>query len=154
MSHLPLRRVPPPAWARPVEVKFVGVDEEIRAALHRHRVRMLGVVHAEVKDYLDNTFDPCDEEDVFGEDEEPFPHRPRMTGTYHIGRESYFTAPPDPEFGTPEVRAAITCHFHEHPRPGFTDEDGWDYLGLEVWTRFDPAAGTFVIDRNTDSSAI
>jgi hypothetical protein len=85
---------------------------------------------------------------VFDGDEDGFPHRRRLTGSYYIGGEMY-EAHADPAV----IAVSIQCRCLEHPRAGM-DRVG-DYLGLQVWLRCYPGRwATFEVFRNTDSSVI
>ncbi len=110
---------------------------------------MLRLVHKEITEYMNDPrlyFD--------GDGEKGFPYRPRMTGDYYIGSESY-TAYDNPEcflilvrcrcLGFPPVPKAATG---EILRIG-------DYLGLTVWLRCYPKKwAQFEICNNTDSESI
>jgi hypothetical protein len=84
-----MTRIEPPAWATQPEVRITRVTVGECAAVQKHRGKMLRVVHREVESY------PNDPRLVFDGDEDGFPHRRRLTGTYYIGGESY-RADPEP----------------------------------------------------------
>jgi hypothetical protein len=137
-----MTRIEPPPWATQPDLSITGVTVVDFAAIQKHRDKMLKVVHREVEAYLN------DPRLHFDGDEDGFPHRGRLTGTYYIGSESYIAHAKPAWF-----QISILCRCLEGPKPGLDCED--DYLGLEVWLKCITGRwGTFEVFRNTDSSSI
>ncbi len=142
MAKFRMTRIEPPGWATQPDLSITAVTVAEYAAIQRHRDKLLRAVHREVEAYLN------DPRLVFDGDEEGFPHRRRLTGTYYIGGESYI-AHRDPDW----FQISVLCRCLERPRPGVDSED--DYLGLEVWLKCVPGRwASFEVFRNTDSSSI
>ena len=135
-----LTRIEPPDWAPQPDLSITGIPVAEYAALQRHRVKLLRVVHLEVEQYLNTPR-------LYGEGES-FPDRLRMTEAYYIGSESY-TTHRDPAW----FQISIQCRCLEQPKAGVPRDD--DYLGLEVWLKCVPRRwASFGVFRNTDSSSI
>ncbi|TKR29492.1 hypothetical protein FCE95_15250 [Luteimonas gilva] len=132
-------RIPTPLWARPTDASlYDGVRLSDYHLIQSHRDRLLDAVHDELDAYLNS-------DAIFGAGD--FPNRERLTGEYYIADESYAQ-----HTGPLWIQIGIKCHCLEYPiNAGQID---LDYLGLEVWLRFEPASGAFSIFRNTDSSSI
>jgi hypothetical protein len=140
-------RVPAPTWvpdhARG-EVKFGMVADKYRDAitpserdaLQQRRADILALVDATVEEYANNGCAPP------GEDW--FPEQARLTGEFYIGSESYH-----------KLVGADWCQVRVEARclgRGVGGPD--DYLGLDVWLRYDPGDGRLWIHRNPDSMVI
>jgi hypothetical protein len=140
-------RVPVPEWAPAFargEVEFQMVADKYgdtitpaeRETLLERRADILALVHAQVEQYANDMSAPP------GEDW--FPKQARFTGEYYIGEESYHKL-----VGASgcQIRVEARCLAHGKDRPR-------DYLGLDVWLRFDPDSGRIWVHRNTDSKVI
>jgi hypothetical protein len=109
-------------------VKRENVADAAYQAIQGRREEMLGVVHQAVERYFNAR-------GRFGKGD--FPERKVMTGEYYLGFESYLGTAP----GT-AVRICIDCLCLRHPwLPGSTEKD--DYVGLNVWLRWDAEKETF-----------
>lgn len=141
-------RVPVPQWAPPHargQVKFAEASKYSdaitlpeREALLRLRPSILVLVETQVEDYV-NARDLCAPP---GEDW--FPEQARLTGEFYIGSESYHKLP-----GKDWCQVCVGARCLERGPDGPND-----YLGLDVWLRYDPAEDRLWVHRNTDSSAI
>jgi hypothetical protein len=138
-----MTRIEPPGWAAQPNLSISGVTVAEYAAIQRHRDKLLKAVHREVEAYMNDPRLAFD-----GDDEDGFPHRRRLTGSYYIGGESYVAHRNPPWF-----QIGVMCRCQEPPKPGLDRED--DYLGLKVWLRCVPGRWvSFEVFRNTDSSSI
>jgi hypothetical protein len=135
-----MARIEPPEWARQPDLNTTAVTVAEYAAIQRHRDKLLQVVHREVEEYLNTP-------DLYAEDE-GFPDRLRMTGTYYVGSESYIAHRDSAWF-----QIGAMCRCLEYPKAGMDRQD--DYLGLQVWLKCAPGRWeSFEVFRNTDSSSI
>jgi hypothetical protein len=141
MAKFRMTRIEPPKWATQLELRVTLVTVAEYAAIQRHRDKLLKAVHRAVEAYLN------DPRLVFEGDEDGFPHRKRLTGTYYIGGESY-RAHSNPVW----FQIGVKCRCLEPPSE---DRDEGDYLGLDVWLKCVPERwASFEVYRNTDSSSI
>lgn len=137
-----IARIEPPEWATQPRLDISRVTVAEYKAIQQRREELLRAVHTEVEAYLNNP------ELVYDGDEEGFPHRGRLTGTYYIGDETYVAYCEPARF-----EVSIECRCLEAPKPGLSRED--DYLGLKVWLKCVPGRWeTFEACGNTDSSSI
>jgi hypothetical protein len=137
-----MTRIEAPEWAIQPDLSITLVTVKEYGAIQRFRDRMLKAVHQEIEAYLN------DPRLYFDGDEDGFPHRVRMTGTYYIAGESY-TAHKDPAW----FQIEIQCRCLERPKTALDRAD--DYLGLDVWLKWVPHRWSrFEVYRNTDSSSI
>jgi hypothetical protein len=138
----PMTRIEPPEWAMQPTLQYCGVTVAEYKAIRQYREELLRAVHAEVEAYLN------DPQLVAEGDEEGFPHRRWLTGTYYLGDE-WYEAHREPTW----FQISIDCRCLSPPIPGVPCEN--DYLGLNVWLKCVPGRwDTFEVCGNTDSSAI
>jgi len=76
--------------------------------------------------------------------EDWFPVQTRLTGEFYICSESYDRLP-----GESWIQLCISAHCIGKNPHGIDD-----YLGLDVWLRYDPKDGRLTNHRNTDSMSI
>jgi hypothetical protein len=138
-SRFPMRRIPPPEpapdYARG-EIEFDGVSPKEANLFKQRRKEILALVDAEVERYAtENTALPG---------ENSFPDQGVLNGEFYIARESYKKRA-DPVW----FQISIMVHCRGHCPWGVDD-----YLGLDIWIRYDPEEDRFTIYRNTDSSSI
>jgi catechol 2,3-dioxygenase-like lactoylglutathione lyase family enzyme len=145
-DRLKMVRIPAPPWAPQyargrVEFHEAGephasVSAAEREALLRRRADILALVDREVEEYANAASAPSGQH--------WFPKRSRLTGEYYIGSESYHRLP-----------GASWCQVCVRARCLGRGAGGpEDYLGLDVWLRYDPAEDQLLVHRNLDSSAI
>ena len=140
-------RVPVPAWA-PAHargaVKFAenadkygdAVTSAERDALKRRRDDILALTDMKVEEYVNDGCAPPDEG--------WFPEQARMTGEFYIGSESYH-----------KLVGAKWCQVCVRVRClGRGSAGPEDYLGLDIWVRYDPAEDRLWAHRNPDSSVL
>ena len=139
-----------PAWARPFyrSVDEAFGDEDLNLILAK-RDAILAVVHQAVQSYIDDPSLTCDTE------AQGFPARDRLTGEYYLASEHY-RINDEPWFARVgrqrEYRfsfeaCCLELVWHEN-------QQGQDYLGLEVHFAWLPDEGTFCFDGDVDSAAI
>jgi hypothetical protein len=137
-----MTRIEPPEWVTQPGLRVTLVVVAEYAAIQQHRDKLLKAVHRAVEAYLN------DPRLVFAGDEDGFPHRQRLSGTYYIGGESY-TAHRDPVW----FQICFKCRCQQRAAPDGGRAD--DYLGLDVWLKCLPGRwASFEVYRNTDSSSI
>jgi hypothetical protein len=140
-------RIPAPAWAPPYargEVTFkeatpkhyAAISPAERDALLRRRAEILALADAEVEEHANSMSAPA------GQDW--FPEQARLTGEFYIGSESYHRLVGETWV---QVCMHMRCIGRRLDTPG-------DYLGLDVWLRYDPDEDRLWIHRNTDSMVI
>jgi hypothetical protein len=140
-------RVPVPEWAPPhargaVRFEMVAtkygdaITPAERDELMKRHTDILAVADALVEEYANSGCAPP------GEDW--FPEQVKLTGEFYVGSESYHRLPGERWI---QVCVEARCLGHEPDSPG-------DYLGLDVWLRYDPENGRLWNHRNTDSMAI
>ena len=135
-----MKQIPTPEWAKPLDPSLEGLRLSEYEALQERRAGLEQAVHAEVEAYVNNP-------ELCVDGGAGFPQLQRLTGEYYIGSESY-----EREVAPLAYRIAVLCRCLE--RSSSLQKEPSDYLGLEVWLRCEPAAWTFTICRNTDSSSI
>jgi hypothetical protein len=140
MAKFRMTLIDPPSWANQPDLSVGNVTVAEFAVIQKRRAKLLRAVQREIEAYLN------DPRLVF-DDDEGFPQRQRLTGTYYIGSESYIGHRSPRWF-----QISIFCRCLEHSTLGVEGED--DYLGLEVWLKCVPGRWSFTIFRNTDSSSI
>ena len=142
MTHIPVPEWAP-SFAR-AAMKFEMVADKYsdaitpaeRDALVERHAEILALASRLVEEYANDRCAPP------GEDW--FPEQSRLTGEYYIGGESYHRLP-----GERWIQVCISMHCLGRR----IDEVG-DYLGLDVWLRYDPDCGRLTNHRNTDSMVI
>jgi hypothetical protein len=108
-----------------------------RDALLGRRADILALADAQVEEYANDGCAPP------GEDW--FPEQARLTGEFYVGSESYHRLP-----GRDWCQICLEARCLGRRGPG----EPRDYLGLDVWLRYDPAEGRLWVHRNPDSSVI
>jgi hypothetical protein len=140
-------RVPVPEWAPPYargQVTFKEAEAKYydpitlneRNVLLGRRADILTLADEQVEEYANDMCAPP------GEDW--FPEQDKLTGEFYIGSESYHRLP-----GKDWIQVCLRVRCLRH------SEDGpEDYLGLDVWLRYDPGEDRLWVHRNPDSSVI
>lgn len=139
-------RVSVPTWApthAQGQVEFSEAGEHYaaitpaeRETLLRRHDHVLAFADAEVAAYVDGMSAP--------EGENWFPERVRLTGEFYVGRVSYHRLP-----GVDWCQVCVSARCIGRG-PGGPE----DYLGLDVWVRYDPGDDRLSVHRNVDSSVI
>lgn len=139
-SRFPMRRIPTPesapAHARGAVRVREGVLPEEFQLFQQRRNEILALVDAEVERYVNETAA------LPGEDS--FPDPSLLSGEFYIGGETYAK-----HVGPVWYQIGIKARCLGRSPLGMDD-----YLGLDVWIRYDPGEDRFWIYRNTDSSAL
>jgi hypothetical protein len=147
---LAMTLIAPPAWARPFHrsVDKAFGDENLNL-IQAHRDAILAIVHQAVQSYIDNPLLTWDTE------EQGFPARDRLTGEYYLGAEHY-RVNDEPWFARVGRQREHRFSFEACclERVWHENQQGQDYLGLEVHFDWLPDAGTFRFDGDVDSAVI
>ncbi|MBT6157963.1 MAG: hypothetical protein HOH82_25170 [Planctomycetaceae bacterium] len=140
-----MKRIEVPEWSMDLRIHLEDdFSRSVYDEIQKHRDRLLSVVHEAVEKYLNDVFGVLDDDE---DDEDEFPSRSKMTGEYYIIDELYRQVP-----GMDGYQLGIQTYCLE--KPWMEGQVDCDYLGLHVWIRWEPKTGKFVVNGNTDSSAI
>lgn len=140
-------RVPVPEWAPPyahgaaqfemaADKYYDAITPAERAALVERHADILSLADQLVEEYAKDACAPP------GEDW--FPAQAQLTGEFYVGSESYHRLP-----GERWVQICVEARCL-----GRRTGEVSDYLGLDVWLRYDPDGGQLTNHRNTDSKVI
>lgn len=119
----------------------VDVDNsELNVLFEKHEDRIMAIVRKEIADYLaDESL--CNDEDGM------FPRRSELTGEWYVG-DIFLTEEEGRIWGSVLTRF---LGFNKAPCARMPVDD---YLGLEVWIKYDRERQEFVFDDSVDSSSI
>ena len=140
-------RIPVPEWAPPyargavtfeiaAKKSYDAIIPAEHAALLARHADILALADQIVEEYANSMCAPSDED--------WFPAQARLTGEFYVGSESYHRLP-----GELWVQVCVEARCL-----GRRTDKISDYLGLDVWLRYDPEGGQLSNHRNTDSKVI
>lgn len=146
-GRLRMVRVPVPDWAPPHAhgaVTFAMVADKYGDAITSAERDALVKRHADIFALADALVEQYANDGCALPGENWFPEQARLTGEFYIGGESYH-----------KLVGADWCQVCVQARcigRGLAGAD--DYLGLDIWLRYDPGEDRLWTHRNPDSSVI
>jgi hypothetical protein len=141
-------RIPVPDWAPPYacgRVTFKAAETKYYDAISPAEEAELRARHADVLALADALVEEYANRNCAPPGKDWFPEQARLTGEFYVGRESYHRLP-----GETWVQVCVEARCVGQREP---DSPG-DYLGLDVWLRYDPETSRLWNHRNTDSMVI
>jgi len=140
-------RVPVPEWApsyaQGAATFEMAADKYYDAITPAERAALVER-HADILDLADQLIEEYANDGCAPPGDDWFPAQARLTGEFYVGSESYHRLP-----GERWVQVCIEARCLGRR----TDKVG-DYLGLDVWLRYDPEVDQLSNHRNTDSKVI
>ncbi len=146
-SRFKMVRVSVPKWAPPYAggaATFEMVANKYYDAVTPAERDALVARHADILALVDRLVEEYANKGCAPQGEDWFPEQARLTGEFYVGGESYHRLPGERWI---QVCVEARCLGRRTSTVG-------DYLGLDVWLRFDPASGRLSNHRNTDSNVI
>jgi hypothetical protein len=142
-----MTRVPVPEWAPSYdrgEAKFEMDASKYSGAITPEERQALMQRHADILALTDKLVEKYANDGCAPPGEDWFPEQAKLTGEFYVGGESYHRLP-----GQSWIQICIRARCI-----GRRMGDVGDYLGLDVWLRYEPKSGQLSNHRNTDSMVI
>lgn len=142
-----MTRIPVPDWASAHArglARWEMVSGKYADAITPAARDALTARHADLLDLVDELVEEYVNDDELCPPRDCFPERATLTGAFYVGRVSYHRLR-----GETWIQICVSVHCLGNSALGLDD-----YLGLDVWLRYDPASGRLWSHRNTDSKVI